>query len=79
MAGFGLVLAVLAFLGGLVGVMFSSQVSSGTSIVGFACLLAILARMAQASGHHETAMREARSHRKTTARGGLPSEVGADA
>jgi len=46
------VLAILAFLIGLVSWLFVSQVTAGAAGIGFACLLAILARMAQSDAQH---------------------------
>jgi hypothetical protein len=47
------VFAVIAFLIGIFGLLASSQASFGAAIVGFACLLAILARIAQADAQQE--------------------------
>ena len=43
--------AVLAFLIGIAGVLDASQASLGAALVGFACLMAILARIHQADAH----------------------------
>jgi hypothetical protein len=44
------VLAAVALLVACVGLLFSSQVTFGASLVGCACLLGIVARIVQASG-----------------------------
>jgi hypothetical protein len=44
------VLALLAGLGGLASI---SQATLGVGMIGFGCLLAILARLAQAEAHHK--------------------------
>lgn len=46
-----ILLMLAAVCAGLFGLAMSSQASAGASIVGFACLLGILARMAQAAGY----------------------------
>jgi hypothetical protein len=43
-------LAAIALFVGVVGLGFSSQATVGASIVGFACLIGIVARIVQASG-----------------------------
>jgi len=63
----GYTLAVLAFLIGLVSWLFVSQVTSGAAGIGFACLLAILARMAQSGAQHRQLM-ERLSAQDTVAR-----------
>jgi hypothetical protein len=42
-------LCVFAVLTGVVGLVMTANVAAGPSIIGFACLLAILARIHQAS------------------------------
>lgn len=49
------VVAVIAFLIGIAGLYDASQATFGAALVGFACLLAILARIHQADAHHEAA------------------------
>lgn len=44
-------LVLLAIVLGVAGVAFSSQATIGSSLVAFACLLAIMARIAQAGSH----------------------------
>lgn len=46
-------LVVLALLGGIMGFMFLSQATTGVGIIAFACLIAILARVAQAAEQHK--------------------------
>ena len=45
-------LVFLALAAGFIGLVFSSQATAGVAIVAVGCLLAIFARMAQASHHH---------------------------
>jgi hypothetical protein len=52
----GYAFAVLAFLIGLVSWLFVSQVTAGAAGIGFACLLAIFARMLQSEAHHRKVM-----------------------
>lgn len=52
-----IVLVVVALLAGVIGLLFMSQATTGVGLICFACLLAILARMAQAHEHHKTAAR----------------------
>jgi hypothetical protein len=47
------VLIVFAVLAGAAGLLFLSQATTGVGLIGFGCLLAILARIAQAAGHQE--------------------------
>jgi len=47
------ILICLAILVGVFGVFLASQASAGAAIVGFACLLGILARIAQAAEYHK--------------------------
>lgn len=47
------ILVLVAALAGVVGLLFSSQATSGVAIVAFACLLAIFARIAQAAHQHQ--------------------------
>ena len=58
------VLVVLARLGALVGFVFASQATMGVAILAAACLLAILARIAQASSHHDELKRMLREQRR---------------
>jgi hypothetical protein len=44
--------AVLAVLVAGIGVLFLTQATMGVGLVGLACLLAIFARIAQATDHH---------------------------
>jgi hypothetical protein len=44
-------LIVFALLAGVLGLVFASQATIGTALVGFGCLLAILARITQAHYH----------------------------
>lgn len=46
-----------SLVGGFFGLVFSSQATGGVALIAASCLLAILARMAQASIHHADAMR----------------------
>lgn len=46
-------LVIAAILLGCVGALFLSQATTGVGIIAFACLLAILARITQASDHHQ--------------------------
>jgi hypothetical protein len=46
-------LLVIALLGGIVGFMFLSQATTGVGIIAFSCLIAILARVAQAADQHK--------------------------
>lgn len=46
------VLIVLSVLAGLVGLAYMTQATTGVGIICGACLLAIFARIAQASDHH---------------------------
>lgn len=41
-----------AVTGGLLGLLFASQATLGAAMVGYAVLLAVLARLAQANAHH---------------------------
>lgn len=50
------ILLLIAVVAGGVGLLLSSQASLGVSVVGFGCLLAIWARIAQAAGHHRDVM-----------------------
>jgi hypothetical protein len=52
MREFGILLALLALLGGMLGLVLGSQATLGACIIGFCCLLGIFARMAQASAQH---------------------------
>jgi hypothetical protein len=47
-------LLVLAVLGGIVGFMFLSQATTGVGIIALACLIAIVARIAQAAEQHRS-------------------------
>jgi uncharacterized membrane protein (UPF0136 family) len=53
-------LLVLAFIGGLIGLLFSSQATSGVAILAFSILLAIVARILQANVHHAALLRQIR-------------------
>lgn len=44
-------LVILALLAGAVGLLFTSQATMGVAIVGFACLLGIVARIVQSADH----------------------------
>jgi hypothetical protein len=46
------VLIVLALIVAAGALLFTSQVSAGPTVMGFACLLAILARIQQAGEHY---------------------------
>jgi hypothetical protein len=46
------ILLVFALLGGIVGFMFLSNATTGVGIIAFSCLIAILARVAQAAEQH---------------------------
>lgn len=46
-------LSILAFLVGIGGLLFLSQVTAGVGVICFACLLAILARISQAETHYK--------------------------
>jgi hypothetical protein len=46
-------LLVLALLGGIAGFMFLSEATTGVGIIAFACLIGILARVAQAAEQHK--------------------------
>lgn len=48
-------LIVLAVLAGGLGLLLASQATVGVAVVGFGCLLAILARIVQADHHHKVA------------------------
>ena len=48
-----IVLGIVALLASFVGLLFLSQATTGVGIICGACLLAIFARMAQASDHHQ--------------------------
>ena len=58
------VLVVLACLGALVGFVFASQATMGVALLAAACLLAIFARIAQASSHHDELKRLLREQRR---------------
>jgi hypothetical protein len=47
------VLIIFSIPIGLIGLLFASQATAGPTIVGFACLLAIYARCAQAEQHQK--------------------------
>lgn len=49
---------VTAVLIGLIGLVLASQATLGVAVVGFACLLAVAARMIQAAGHARSLRRE---------------------
>ncbi len=53
MAALLILVAILTAVGGL---LFLSQATTGVGIIGIACLLAIFARLAQASDQHKKAM-----------------------
>lgn len=55
------VLMVVALIAGLVGLVMSSQATSGVAIIAFGCLIAIVARLVQADKHH----RESRAAKAT--------------
>ena len=57
------VLVVLLIIG-FFGLVMTPGASSGVGIIAFACLLGILARIAQASRHHDAVMKA--SARETT-------------
>jgi hypothetical protein len=57
LSGGAIVLLVLAVLGGLLGLLFLSQATTGVGLMTVACLLAICARIAQAGTHHTAMMR----------------------
>lgn len=46
-------LAAMALLVSIFGLLVSSQATAGVALVGFAGVLAILARMVQAERHHQ--------------------------
>jgi hypothetical protein len=50
-------LEILAVLAGLFGLISLSQATLGVGVIGFGCLLAILARLAQAEAHHKATNR----------------------
>ena len=52
MRGLGMLLAWLAFVGGIIGIGAASQATLGVALLAGCCLLAIFARMAQASAYH---------------------------
>ena len=58
-------MTILMALGGLLlgalGVLLASQATQGVSLIAFGCLLAICARLAQASAHHTEAKAQWRS------------------
>ncbi len=62
------VLVVLALLFAAVGLLLTSQVSIGSSIVAFAVLLAVLARINQASDHHKAMLAQLRAAQGSPAR-----------
>jgi hypothetical protein len=49
-------LIILAVLAGLFGIAGASRATGGVAGIAFACLLAIFARIAQASAHHKAMM-----------------------
>lgn len=57
MYALAIVLTSLAVLGAVLGLILLSQATTGTGILTGACLLGILARMAQAAYQHEQVMR----------------------
>jgi hypothetical protein len=60
-----MLLAVLAILVGIVGFLFTSEATLGVAIIGFACLIAIVGRIQQASAQHKELL--ARSDKTSTA------------
>lgn len=50
-----ILIALLALLIGFAGLMLASQASAGAAVVGFGCIVAVCARLAQASAHQSEA------------------------
>jgi hypothetical protein len=50
-------LAIISVIVGFFGLMLSSSVTSGPSVVGFGVVLALLARLAQSHDHHRAWLR----------------------
>lgn len=46
-------LVIIALVAALAGLLLASQATAGVAVVGVGCIMAIFARMAQASVHHE--------------------------
>lgn len=51
-----ILLALLAISLGVGGLLFTSQATLGVAIVGVGCIVAVWARIVQASDHHSAAM-----------------------
>lgn len=47
------ILVLLAIPTALIGALLLTQATTGVGVIALACFLGILARLAQASGHHE--------------------------
>jgi hypothetical protein len=62
MSVLAVLLALLAVAVAGIGALYLTQATTGVGIIGLACFLGILARLAQASGHHRE-LREAISQR----------------
>ena len=58
------ILALLAMALGTIGFLLLAQATTGVGLIGLACLLAIFARLAQASSHHNEAMCRGRAGRR---------------
>jgi hypothetical protein len=50
-----MLLQAFAVIAGLAGLLFMSQATAGVGLIGFGCLLMILARIQQAERHHKAA------------------------
>lgn len=48
----GVLTAFVALVGGLLGLVLASEATIGVAVLAFCCLLAVIARMAQASAQH---------------------------
>ena len=64
-----ILLIVLALLGGIVGGLYLTQITVGVGLIGGACLLAILARIAQARNQHLELMDKIDSQERNTHQG----------
>jgi hypothetical protein len=58
-------LALFSALAGIFGVLLSSQATSGASVVGFAILVAVWARLVQAHDHHKAWLASQRPEQKS--------------
>lgn len=65
MEALAVILVIFACIVAMLGLLLMSQATAGVGVIGVACLLAILARLAQAQHHHQEAMRAL--HRPTPA------------